>query len=87
MSPGAFGVYLIHCEPNMFKLLEEKVAFLFDLRILYLLPMIFVVVAIVFLGGTLADIIRSKIFKLVGLEKLCRIADKLPVVSWLNDDF
>lgn len=75
LSPAAFACYLIQENTNVCILFKRLVAPLFDMRLLELLPCLLATVLIVYTICSLADILRAKLFKAVGIDKLCKKLD------------
>lgn len=78
-SAGAFSVYIIHEQILIRPVFAKCVSPLLDMRLIKLLPLLLVTVAIVFIICVTIDFIRSKLFKITGINKLCKRADNLVV--------
>ncbi|MDE6766967.1 MAG: acyltransferase, partial [Eubacterium sp.] len=77
LSPAAFGVYVIHVNRRVWIWFTEQVEPLFGMRLLKVLPCIIFAVLFVYIVCSFADILRAKMFKLIGVDKLCRKADNI----------
>lgn len=86
LSPAAFGVYIIHVNRRVWIWFTDMVEPLFDMRLLKVIPCIIFAVLFVYIVCSLADILRAKMFRLIGVDKLCRKADNIPFVKQLCED-
>ena len=84
LAPGAFGVYLIHSNPDVFSVHKQLVRPLLDMRVRYMIPSVFFAVAAVVLITLLADILRGQLFRITKLNSLFAKADKLPINNYFN---
>lgn len=75
-SAGAFAVYLVHSQKDIYPIFKELVSPMLDYRVLKLLPCLLFTILFVFLAGTLADAIRSRLFRLLHIDKACKKIDK-----------
>lgn len=85
-SSGAFAVYLIHSQEDVYPIYAKMVSPIADYRLLKVLPCLIFTVVFVFVVCTVIDFVRGKLFGLLRIDKLSKTADKLPVVNWLNND-
>ncbi|MDE6470539.1 MAG: acyltransferase [Eubacterium sp.] len=86
LSPAAFGVYIIHVNRRVWIWFTELVEPMFGMRLLKVLPCIIFAVLFVYIVCSFADILRAKMFKLIGVDKLCRKADNIPFVKKICED-
>lgn len=77
VSAGAFSVYLIHSQNDVYPLFKTLVEQMLDYRVLKLLPCLLFTVVFVFIVGIVADFVRQLLFKALGINKLCKKSDKL----------
>ncbi|MBQ3527934.1 MAG: acyltransferase [Clostridia bacterium] len=86
LSGGAFDVYIIHCHPLVLRLFfENKFAGLSDCFVLNALAVIFGTIAAVYVICYGIWLLRSILFKALGINKLCgRIGSKLDCILPLN---
>ncbi len=80
-SAGAFSVYLIHSNSEIYPIFTELVSELFEMRVLKLIPCLLFIVVFVFIVCTVADFARNKLFKIIGINKLFRKVDDLPIMK------
>lgn len=76
-SSGAFAVYLVHSNSAIYDIFQKQVSPIADMRIIKMLPALLITIVFVFLVCTVFDSIRAKLFKLIGINKLCGSLDKL----------
>lgn len=78
LSIATFGVYVMHLHPYIYHtMLKDAFTFILDYNI-FLEPFIVILIALGFLTIMLIiDIIRSKLFKFIRIDKLCLWLDKL----------
>lgn len=86
LSPAAFGVYIIHVNRRVWIWFTELVEPMFGMRLLKVLPCIIFAVLFVYIVCSFADILRAKMFKLIGVDKLCRKTDNIPLVKKICED-
>ena len=84
LAPGAFGVYLIHSNPDVYYVHKQLVSVALDMRVRYAVPFVILAVAAVVIITILADLLRSEIFKITKLNDLFSKADKLPINQYFN---
>lgn len=80
-SVGAFSVYLVHSNAEIYPIFTELVSRMLDMRVLKLLPCLLFTVVFVFLVCTVFDFVRNKLFKIIGINKLFRKIDDLQIMK------
>ena len=82
LSPLTFGVYLIHVHPLTFEALDRKGKFLGELPPLLVLPAAIGIALGVFLLCALLDWLRSLLFRLLHVRRLCDTAERSISKIW-----
>lgn len=77
LSPHAFGVYLLHAHPLMFRyVLEDRFAALGTGSIGALIGTVFAAAILIFAAGTAADWLLSAVLKLLRIDRLLKKLDR-----------
>lgn len=77
LSPHAFGVYLLHAHPLMFRyVLEDRFAALGAGSIGALIGTVFAAAVLIFAAGTAADWLLSAVLKLLRIDRLLKKLDR-----------
>lgn len=71
LSPLTFGVYLVHVHPAFWSWFEDRFVFLAELPGALILPAVLGTALILYLIFSLVDWLRSLLFRLVRVRKLC----------------
>ena len=78
LSPLTFGVYILHVHPAFWSWFEDRFVFLAELPAALILPAVLGTALVLYLIFSLVDWLRSLLFRLARVRKLC---DRLEV--WL----
>lgn len=82
LSPLSFGVYLIHVHPAVWGWLENRCVPLASLSTLLILPAVLAAGLGIYLSCSLLDWLRSLLFGLLRVRKLCGAAEKRISKFW-----
>ena len=82
LAPLSFGVYLIHVHPAAWSWLEQRFAPLASLPAWLTLPAVLAAAAGIFLVCALLDWLRSLLFRLLRVRKLCDRVEKRITLLW-----
>lgn len=73
LAPATLGVYLIHCQPLVFKYSKDILPFLSDEPLIFILAFVLISSLIIYVSCSLVDLIRIRIFKLIKVDTLSEI--------------
>lgn len=77
-GPAAFAVYIFHQEPLIAQVaLNDRFGFVGKFSTPIMLAVVFGTVFIIWFTGSVVDIIREKLFKLLKVKKLCALLDNM----------